>query len=66
MRTAPRYITLKEVARRYGISYVTARSWAVGGLIPAFQVGPGRPWRVDLEALEEMERATRKVPMWSR
>lgn len=59
---SPRYITLKEVARRYGVSYVTARKWALYGLLPAFQIGPRRPWRIDLDALERMERGGSQGP----
>ena len=48
-------LSLRDVARHYGVTYGTAYQWARSGKIPAFQIGSNGPWRVyrvDLEAME--------------
>lgn len=56
-----RFLSLKEVAQRYGISYQTAHAMAREGRLPAFQLGGRGMWRVDLAALERLERRAERV-----
>ena len=51
-----RFLTLREVARRYGVTYQTVWGMAKEGRIPAFQIGGTGTWRVDLALLEQSER----------
>ena len=61
MCKSKRFLSLKEVAERYDITYNTALTMAKEGRIPAFQLGGKGTWRVDLEALERLERTEVRV-----
>ena len=53
MATARPYLTLKELAYRWGCSYQHVRNMCVGGIIPAFRIG--RIFRVKLTDVEAYE-----------
>ncbi len=50
-----KFMTLKEVAERYAVSYQTVWSMAREGRLPAFQIGGTGSWRVSREKLEQYE-----------
>lgn len=51
-----RFLSLTQVAERYGLSYMTVWNMAKKGRIPAFRIGGNGAWRVDLSALQDLER----------
>lgn len=56
VRPGREVLSLRDVARHYGVTYGTAYQWARSGKIPAFQFGPRGVWRVfraDLDAMEQ-------------
>jgi len=51
------FLSLVEVASRYGVAYCTAHKWAQCGRLPAFQVGGKGRWYVRGAELRHMEDA---------
>lgn len=59
MSRLKRFLTLREVAERYGVTYMTAYNWVRSGRLPAFQVGGRGVWRVELSEVERVEKTKR-------
>lgn len=57
-------LTLREVAARLGISYMTMYHLATGGKFPAFQVGA--QWRVRESQLEAWIAEQEEKAQWAR
>lgn len=49
------FIPLRQVAKRYGVNYLTARNWARKGYIPAFQIAPRGRWFIPSNMLAQLE-----------
>jgi len=62
MCKSKRFLSLKEVAERYDITYNTALTMAKEGRIPAFQLGGRGKWLVNVDALERLEGSWRDSP----
>lgn len=55
------YLTIKELAYRWGCSYQHVRNMCVGGTIPAFRIG--RIFRVKLSDVEQYECTSGSTPV---
>lgn len=51
------FLSLVDVATRYGVAYCTAHKWAQCGRLPAFQIGGKGRWYVREYDLRRMEGA---------
>jgi len=51
--TAPRFLTLKDIADELAISETQVYTLVRSGELPAIQVGPKKVWRIERAKLEE-------------
>lgn len=49
------FISLQDIAKRYGVGYYTAREWARRGYIPAVQISPRGQWFIPRSKLAQLE-----------
>lgn len=62
---AQEYLSLSEVAERYGLCKQTVRTWARNGKLPAVKLGSGShaPYRISRKTLEDFETANVVAPV---
>jgi len=57
------YLTVQEVAARWGVTDRTVRNWIYAGRLPAVRAGAGRPWRIPAGAASTTSRSDPASPM---